>query len=156
MQSFKPFMEPTEKVLSQLGSDKHKGLTQEQASKNRLLYGTNTLTHAKPVSLFQRIIEAMTEPMLLLLVLALFITIGVNIAHHYMGEPTDFIECIGILIAIGLSVAISVFMENRSAKAFEALNRMNEDILVKVLRDGQMHLIEQKDIVVGDIVSAPD
>ena len=153
MQSFKPCMEPTEKVLSQLGSDKHKGLTQEQASKNRLLYGTNTLTHAKPVSLFQRIIEAMTEPMLLLLVLALFITIGVNIARHYMGEPTDFIECIGILIAIGLSVAISVFMENRSAKAFEALNRMNEDILVKVLRDGQMHMKKQKDIVVGDIVS---
>ncbi len=153
MQSFKPFTEPAEKVLGQTESDRHTGLTEELVLKNRDLYGENTLTRAKPVSLFQRIIESLTEPMLLLLVLALFITIGVNITRFYMKEPTDFIECVGIVIAIGLSVAISVFMENRSAKAFEALNRMNDDILVKVLRDGQMHLIEQKDIVVGDIVS---
>ena len=65
---------------------------------------------------------------------------------------SGFIECVGIFVAIFLSVVITVIMEGKSAKAFEALNRINEDIMVKVVRGGQVQMILQKDIVVGDIV----
>lgn len=51
-----------------------------------------------------------------------------------------------------LSVAISLIMEGKSAKAFEALNKMKDDIPAKVFRNGKVRLISQKDIVVGDIV----
>lgn len=59
----------------------------------------------------------------------------------------------GDFAAIFLSVVITVVMEGRSAKAFEALNKINEDTKVKVVRGGELQLVPQREIVVGDILS---
>lgn len=53
------------------------------------------------------------------------------------GRKADFIECVGILAAIALSVVITVAMEGRSAKAFEELSRLGDETLVKAVRDGK-------------------
>lgn len=76
--------------------------------------------------------------MVILLIMAALITLGVNIARGLSGGEADYIECVGIFTAIMLSVAITVIMEGRSAKAFEALGRINDDIKVRVLRDGEV------------------
>ena len=47
---------------------------------------------------------------------------------------------------------ITIITEGKSAKAFEALNKINEDTLIKVIRNGEPQLIAQKEIVVGDII----
>ena len=47
---------------------------------------------------------------------------------------------------------ITIITEGKSAKAFEALNKINEDTLIKVIRNGGPQLITQKEIVVGDII----
>ena len=146
------FMELAEETLRRLGSNGMSGLTEEQVTQHREKYGRNAFTREKPPSLAKRILEAVCEPMLLLLLAAAVITLAVNFVRLFAGAETDFIECVGIFVAIGLSVGISVAMEGRSAKAFEALNKMNEDILVKVIRGGQAKRIPQNEIVVGDIL----
>ena len=90
--------------------------------------------------------------MLLMLIFAAIITLAVNITRYFTGGEYNFLECAGIFAAIFLSVAITIVTEGKSAKAFEALSKINEDTLIKVLRDGEPQLIPQKDIVIGDIL----
>lgn len=87
-----------------------------------------------------------------MLIAAGIIALGVNIFRSVTGEGADFLECVGIFIAIALSVAISVVMEGRSAKAFEALSKISKNTLVKVIRDHKTQVINKEDLVVGDIV----
>lgn len=146
------FMECPEETLARLKSDREKGLTARQAGESRKANGENSFSKSEQKSLFHRIWEAATEPMLIMLVIAAIITLGVNAARYVTGGEADFLECIGIFVAISLSVVITVVMEGRSAKAFEALSRIGEDIPVKVIRDGKVCLIPRRDVVVGDIL----
>lgn len=77
------------------------------------------------------------DPMLIMLMIAAAITLGVNITRSMAGGHADILECVGIFFAIALSVTITVVMEGRSAKTFEALNDINDDTTVTVVRDGE-------------------
>lgn len=139
-------------VIESVNSDIAMGLTPAKIEKSKEVYGINQLTQAKRKSIFKRIWEGLTEPMMIILLVALAITLAVNIIKVINGEAFDYIECIGIVVAIALSVTITIVMEGRSAKAFDALNKMGENILVKTLRDGNLQKVSQQDLVVGDIV----
>lgn len=141
-----------QQVLEELGVSEQKGLSEEQAVDNAVRFGINELSRPPQESLLKKIWNNLTEPMILMLVVAAIIAFGVNYARGLSGEETEYIECVGIIAAIVLSVAISLVMEGKSAKAFEALNKMKDDIPVKVFRNAKVRLISQKDIVVGDIV----
>jgi len=132
--------------------DPNSGLTDEKVKENALKYGTNILTRAKPVSFLKRILASASDPMLLLLIMAALIALAVNIFNAVTGGHADFWEVAGIFAAISLSVGITVVMEGKSAKAFEALNKINEDIAVKVLRNGSAVMLNQRNIVAGDIL----
>ena len=148
----KEYMQSAHDVLSEKGVNPDKGLTAAEVEESRKVNGENQFTREKPKSILRRIWEAICEPMLIILLVALAITIAVQIVNVVMGGEFDWIECVGIVVAIVISVAISVVMEHRSAKAFEALARMGEDTLVKVIRDGDVKMIPQKEVVVGDIL----
>lgn len=141
-----------EKVLKTLGVDPKQGLTAEQVTASRAAHGANALERPEQVGWCKRILEAFLEPMTALLVLAALIMLGVNLARLFTGGETDFAECIGVGVAIALTVGISVIMEGRSAKAFEALRGMGADVHPRVLRNGQSVRIPQAELVVGDIV----
>ncbi len=141
-----------DELLSKTGTDREKGLTPQQAEESRKVYGSNSFASQAHESLLRRIWDASTEPMLVMLIFAAIITLAVNIARYFTGGEYNFLECVGIFAAIALSVVITVITEGKSAKAFEALNRINEDTLIKVLRDGEPQLIPQREIVVGDII----
>ena len=146
------FMECPEETLARLNTDRDNGLTARQVEESRKVNGENSFSKSEQKSLFCRIWEAATEPMLIMLVIAAVITLGVNVARYVTGGEADFLECIGIFVAISLSVVITVVMEGRSAKAFETLSRIGEDIPVKVIRDGKVCLIPRRDVVLGDIL----
>ena len=146
------FNQASEAVVAELESDKSRGLTAEQVKEHAARYGKNEFTKAKRKSLFARIWEAATEPMLILLFFAWVITIAVNAVNAVKGGHFDVYECIGIFVAIVLSVILTVVMEGRSAKAFDALNKIKEGIEIKVVRDGIVQYIPQQELVVGDIV----
>ena len=148
----KNYLENIDKVLENLGADKEKGFNDDQVIESRSLYGENSFSKEKEKSLFKRILEALFEPMIFILIIAAAITVGVNIFKIVNGQHGEFVESIGILIAIALSTTITVFMEGRSKKAFEALNKIKENIAVKTIRNGIITLVPQKELVVGDII----
>lgn len=146
------FMMSREELLAKIGTDSEKGLKPEQVEKSRSTYGTNSFVRQSHESLAKRIWDASTEPMLVMLIFAAIITLAVNITRYFTGGEYNFLECVGIFAAIALSVVITIITEGKSAKAFEALNKINEDTLIKVIRNGEPQLITQKEIVVGDII----
>ena len=147
------FNTDTESVVRDFETDAQSGLSAEQVKRNAERYGTNEFTRTKPKSLFRRIFEAATEPMLILLIFAWIITMAVNIVREVQNPGTgDFFEVIGIVFAIAVSVVLTVVMEGRSAKAFAELNKIKEGIEIKVVRGGVVPYVPQPEIVAGDLV----
>lgn len=141
-----------QEAIAEWEANPETGLSAEQVALHAQKWGENKLTAAKPKSLFKRIIEGLTEPMMIILLVALFITVSVNIIKVARGDRFDYIECAGIVAAIVISVTITIIMEGRSLKAFDALKRMGEDVLVKVRRGGAVERIKQSELVAGDTV----
>jgi len=146
------FTEAKDKLLTLLKTDQNTGLTAEQVMKNAAEYGTNMLAPKKPTSLLKRIWHSATEPMILLLIAAGIIALVVNVIRVVTSNGNAFWECAGIFTAIAISIIITVLMEGKRTKAFEALNKIKENVAIRVLRDGYTVLLNQKDIVVGDII----
>ena len=146
------FLKSADLVLEELKSDGEHGMSLAQVEESREKYGKNSFTQQARESMAKRIWDASTEPMLLMLIFAAIITLAVNITRYFTGGEYNFLECAGIFAAIILSVVITIVTEGKSAKAFEALNQLNEDTLIKVIRDGEPCLVPQRDIVGGDIL----
>lgn len=146
------FLENQHDLIGRFNTDELSGLSTSQVQTNRSKYGSNLLTREKPESLFKRIMGAASEPMILMLIMAGVIALVVNIIRASTGSEADFLECVGIFAAISLSVMITVIMEGRSAKAFEALSKISDDTVIKVLRDGDTVMLSQRELVAGDIV----
>lgn len=141
-----------EQIEKGLSTDCKNGLTRSQVDINRRKYGANELARKKRKSLFKRLIEALSEPTLIILEFAWVITVGVNIGKSLRGNGGDIYECLGILIAILISAFLTVYMEGRSEKAFELLGAVYDKISVKVIRDGKTVVIPKEEVVAGDLV----
>ena len=92
------------------------------------------------------------EPLNFILFVCIFISIFTDILKINIGQETNFFETIGIFFAIFLSISITVFFEKKSEITFEKINKISENIFVKVIREGKKILINYKDVVVGDIL----
>lgn len=146
------FQKSAEDTLKELKADMNKGLSNNQVIENQKLYGKNEFSPNEKVPLLKKIVEALKEPMIFILLVAALITIAINVCRYFQGNHASFTESLGILIAIMLSVVIGIIMEGRSEKAFEALNDINEDAKVKVLREGKIQYIHKKELTLGDII----
>ena len=146
------FQKSINEILNEFRVDSSSGLTNNQVLESQKKYGKNQFSPSEKTSLAKKILETIKEPMIFILLIAALITIGINVYKYFRGLHAEFTESIGILIAIIISVSIKVMMEGRSEKAFDTLNNINEDIKVKVLRDGEIKYIHKKEVVVGDIV----
>lgn len=147
----KAYTESFETVIKNLNSSIN-GLTADGVKNSKKLHGVNALTKKKQKSLLKRIIDALFDPMLIILEIAMLITLGVNLGKSLSGNGGDFIECIGIFLSILISVILTVVMEGKSQKAFELLNGISNDVSVKVIRDGEVTVVSQSQLVVGDVV----
>ena len=146
------YAEQKKKVLDSFSVNEKTGLGSEKVVKNRKESGANVLAEKKQKSLVKRLIEALLEPMMLILTVALCITTGINVGKYLKTGDADFYECIGILIAISISVALTVIMEGKSRKAFLELSKLGNVSAVKVLRDGEIKFVKREELVVGDVV----
>lgn len=129
-------------IFKEHNVQENQGLSAKEAKKRLALYGFNLFTKVKEKSLLQEIKETLTEQLMIILMIAAGISVLIREYHDAMG----------ICFAILLSTMIGILTENRSKKAAEALNRMTEDIQVKVLRDGEKMLLSKHEITPGDIV----
>lgn len=141
-----------ESVLRALHTAEKEGLSDAARKASLERYGRNTLEKKKKKSLFSRILESLTEPMLLILVFSLAITFGANLGKFLKSGEGDFIECAGILFSIVLSVTISLVMEGSSERAFRLLAKMYDNVHIRVIRGGKTVYLPQEELCVGDIV----
>ncbi len=146
------FTEPKGTLLKTLRTDEKKGMSEEEVERSRREHGENRLTRQRPETIWKRVWDAATEPMILMLIAAGLIALAVNVYRSVTGGDADYLECVGVFAAISLSVAISVVMEGRSAKAFEALSDISANVPVRVVRDGGTTTVGQTELVVGDVV----
>ncbi|GIM28529.1 calcium-translocating P-type ATPase, PMCA-type [Clostridium polyendosporum] len=147
------FLKSKDDVLKEFSINPQKGLDSREIEERRKKYGANEFSPAKKTSIWEKILEALKEPMTLILIIAAIITIGINIFKLSNGHEAEFGESIGIIIAIALSAGIQIIMESKSEAAFEALNNINDDIKVKVIRNNTTQYITKSEVVVGDIVA---
>lgn len=124
----------------------HIGLTDEQVLQNREKYGVNLLTPPKRPSLWKLYLEKFEDPVVRVLLVAALFSLLISILEN------EYAETIGIIAAILLATGIGFFFEYDANKKFDLLNAVNEETLVKVIRNGRIHEIPRREVVVGDIV----
>lgn len=146
------FDENCREVAERLNTDAKSGLTTVGVDASKRKHGLNALTVKKEKGIFSRILSALLEPMMLILVFAWTVTFGVNLGRYLKCGEGSFYECIGILIAISISVALTVIMEGRSKKAFDMLKKMGGDVKAKTVRNGETTYVSASQVVVGDVV----
>lgn len=130
------------------------GLTSAQVEESRQLHGANVLTPPPRRSLFSQFIEKFTDPLIRILLVALLLSVAISVYEIVSLDKsaTVFLEPAGIFVAITLATLVGFLLEVNANKKFEMLNQVNDEVLVKVLRNGYVTRVARKDIVVGDIV----
>lgn len=133
----------------------YQGLNQQEVEQSRHQYGENILTPPEKTSLWKLFFEKFDDPIIKILLFAWFLSMIIAGIHCWGPQAqgiSAFLEPMGIFIAVLLASCVGFFFEVKANKAFDVLNTVNDDILVKVIRDGNIRQIIRKEIVVGDIV----
>lgn len=136
------FKEKQDKVLKELAVTAETGIESKEIDSRRNKYGYNEFTPKEEGSFFDDLKEALSEPMIVILIAAAIISAVVGETH----------DAIGIICAIAIGVGIGMVTEGKSKKAAEALSKLTENIEVKVLRDGKVQQISKNELLPGDIV----
>ena len=95
------------------------------------------------------------DPLITILLAALVLSGAISFYQGVFGSETGFtpyFEPVGIAFAVLLATGVAHILEARNEKTFKALNEVNDETLVKVIRNNNVCQVERKDIVVGDIV----
>lgn len=123
-----------------------KGLTDQEVLQNRQKYGMNLLTPPKRPSIWKLYLEKFQDPVIKVLLVAAAFSLLISIIE------SEYAETIGIFFAIFLATGIGFYFEYDAYKKFDLLNAVGEETPVMVIRNGKVHEIPKKDIVVGDVV----
>ena len=133
----------------------YQGLTKQEVEESRRLHGENVLTPPEKASLWSQFLEKFEDPIIRILLVAWLLSMIIAGVHCWGPEAkgfTAFLEPIGIFFAIMLASCVGFFFEVIANKAYDILNTVNDDIIVMVIRDGNICQIPKKEVVVGDIV----
>lgn len=125
----------------------YSGLTTQQVQVNRQQYGTNVLTPPPTNPWWQLYLEKFADPVIRILMIAAIVAIGVGMIEG------QYIEGLGIVVAIFLATTLAFINEYKANQEFEILNQVYDEVPVKVIRDGKFTTIPRKELVVNDIVS---
>lgn len=117
-----------------------KGLSQEEVNQARAKHGYNQLAATHKSTWLELLLGILKEPMLILLIV-------ISLIYVIVG---DYAEAAFMMVAIVAVTAISFYQDNRSKKALEELEKLNEPLSV-VIRDAQVVKIPTREIVVGDL-----
>lgn len=133
---------------SEMDIDKNKriGLTDEQVKQSREQHGKNVLTPPQRTSLWKLYLDKYRDPIIQILLVAAFVSLILAFIEK------NFMETIGIFVAVFLATTVGFYFERDAAKKFNLLTALSEEQPVKVRRNGKVMEIPRHDVVVGDIV----
>jgi Ca2+-transporting ATPase len=121
------------------------GLTLSEVEESRRKHGANVMTPPERDPWWRLFLEKFDDPVIRILIVAAVVAIGVGIFHG------EYLEGIGIVIAILLATTLAFLNEYKASKEFDILNRVTDEDPVKVIREGEYLTVPRKDVVVGDI-----
>ena len=133
---------------SEMDIDKNKriGLTDEQVKQSREQHGRNVLTPPQRTSLWKLYLDKYRDPIIQILLVAAFVSLILAFIEK------NFMETIGIFVAVFLATTVGFYFERDAAKKFNLLTALSEEQPVKVRRNGKVMEIPRHDVVVGDVV----
>ncbi len=133
---------------SEMDIDKNKriGLTDEQVKLSREQHGKNVLTPPQRTSLWKLYLDKYRDPIIQILLVAAFVSLILAFIEK------NFMETIGIFVAVFLATTVGFYFERDAAKKFNLLTALSEEQPVKVRRNGKVMEIPRHDVVVGDVV----
>lgn len=126
-------------------TQKLSGLTDQQVLASREKHGRNVVQAEKQHRLFTVIKEIAAEPLFIILVCTAAI-------YLILGETG---EAVIMLIALAFVSGISIYQENRSRSAVDALKKLSAP-LAKVIRNSLTNEINAEDLVVDDLIVLED
>ena len=128
--------------------DKNKriGLTDEQVKQSREQHGKNVLTPPQRTSLWKLYLDKYRDPIIQILLVAAFVSLILAFIEK------NFMETIGIFVAVFLATTVGFYFERDAAKKFNLLTALSEEQSVKVRRNGKVMEIPRHDVAVGDVV----
>lgn len=138
--------------VKELSSDIRLGLLSDSLYKSVKTHGKNVIDKGKKRTFLQKFFDAIKEPMLIILLFGFILAFGTELGKFLKTGKGDFMECVGILFAIILSVSITLIMEGSSERAFRALTKIYDNLSVRVIRNGKVVIISQTDVAVGDVM----
>ncbi|ORY52395.1 calcium-translocating P-type ATPase [Rhizoclosmatium globosum] len=146
-------------ILSKLRVDEANGLSivnDKDLNARREAFGANVLPAVKPKSLFEYMISALSDKIMILLSVVSFISLSIGI-YEDVHEPdpaqrVHWIEGFSVLVAVIIVVMASSINDLQKEKQFRKLNAKKEDRKVKGIRDAKTQLISVYDILVGDVL----
>ena len=125
---------------------KSRGLSAEEVERSRAAHGSNILTQKKGKSFGRRFLSNLNDPVIRILLGAL----AVNLLLIFRGA--DWIETVGIAVAVLLATLISTISEHGSARAFARLSEETDSMVCRIRRDGRVCELPISQVVVGDRV----
>lgn len=135
-------------IYSEMDIDKNKriGLTDEQVKQSREQHGKNVLTPPQRTSLWKLYLDKYRDPIIQILLVAAFVSLILAFIEK------NFMETIGIFVAVFLATTVGFYFERDAAKKFNLLTALSEEQPVKGRRNGKVMEIPRHDVVVGDVV----
>ena len=154
----KHYTQSAQEVLQHLGVGAE-GLSTAEALRRREKYGPNKLKEAEKATWFQRFMEQLKDPMLIILMIAAVVSAATTVIDFLqLPEPRDpghlvegLVEVGIILIVVLLNAILGVIQESKAEAAIEALQTMTA-ATCKVIRDGKQMVLHSDELVPGDIV----
>ena len=123
-----------------------RGLSDKEVAESRQRHGENVLTPPERTSLWRLYIDKYNDPIIKILLVAATISLGLAVIEN------DFVEAIGIFLAIFFATTVGFYFERDAAKRFDELTALGEEQPVKVVRNGHVVEVPRREIVVDDIV----
>ena len=139
------YQQSANQVLERLSSSEA-GLSTAEADQRRQKFGPNELKDGEKVTLIQRFLTQLKDPMLLILLAAAAVS---AVTSLLAGESIS--EALIILAVVILNAVLGVYQESKAEQAIAALRDMTA-ATCKILRDGRQVTLPSSQLVPGDVV----
>ena len=141
----KHYLESIESVFSHIGSG-NEGLSSSEASERIARYGANKLAEPPKVPLWKKFLLQFADPMIIVLLVAAVVSFITALV-----EGESLADVFIILFVVVLNAVLGIIQENKAEKAIDALKAMTK-AKCKVLRDGNLQILNSEDLVIGDVI----
>lgn len=142
----KEYLKSATDVLKEFNTSK-KGLSNDEAQKRLEENGKNKLDETKKIGIIKRFFKSLLDPMIIMLLAAAGIS---AVTSAIQGE--GFTDVFIILFVVIVNTILGMVQESKAENAITSLMEMTKSTS-KVIRDGQIKVINSEDLVIGDVIA---